>query len=91
MEIKPISCKFEYESDSISAIELIDSAGKVHRFTSITISDEFVIPQPFCCPFIVTDISERQWSNQNYEVEFASGYSREGVFTANAYEVSDAT
>ncbi|WP_211442005.1 hypothetical protein [Collimonas humicola] len=45
----------------------------------------FSIPMPFGCECTVTDITDRQWGNANYEVEFASSYSRDGVFWAKGF------
>jgi hypothetical protein len=93
MKIQPVSCKYNYDFENwlVASIEIIDIDGRSHIFSGLTINDEFVLPQPFGCPFVVNDIAGNQWESQNYEVEFLSGYSREGVFTARSYEIVDAT
>ncbi|WP_040557197.1 hypothetical protein [Reinekea blandensis] len=79
--------KFDRNYKLIESIELIDERGTLHIFKGISVSGELIIPEPYGCPFIVNDISDRQLGSQKYEVEFASSYSREGVFTANEYQV----
>jgi len=83
--------KFDRANGVIDSIELIDDSGTIHHFKGITVNGELIIPQPYGCPFLVNDISDRQWAGQKYEVEFASSYSREGVFTANEYQVVELT
>ena len=65
--------------------------GQWIELTVVTIgeSDGFTLPAPLGCECIVTDISDRQWSNQNYEVEYASSYSRDGVFWAKEFRNVD--
>lgn len=59
------------------------------RGVLVECSQGFKLPEPLGCPCIVTDISDRQWGNAKYEVEFASSYSRDGVFWPMEYaEVS---
>ena len=52
---------------------------------SIEGSEGFKLPEPLGCVCTVTDISDRQWGHANYEIEFASSYSRDGVFWAKEY------
>jgi hypothetical protein len=44
----------------------------------------FLLPTPLRCNCTVSDISARHWEHAKYEIEFASSYSREGVFYANS-------
>jgi len=59
----------------------LDEAGWI-EFTGIVLKDGFLLPAPLGCACLVTDISARHWGNANYEVTFASSYSREGIFYA---------
>jgi hypothetical protein len=52
------------------------------ELTEVTLEDGFVLPSPLGCSCTVTDISDRQWALANYEVTFASSYSRGGTFYA---------
>ena len=52
------------------------------EFTGVTLQDGFRLPEPLGCECIVEDISDRQWAIANYEVTFASEYSRQGTFYA---------
>lgn len=64
----------------------LDGPGWI-EFTGVTLNkDGFVLPEPLGCECIVIDISDRQWSLADYEVVFASSYSREGVFYAKRVE-----
>jgi hypothetical protein len=59
-----------------------DGTGWV-EFTGATLNDDgFVLPSPLGCECIVSGISDRQWSVADYEIVFASSYSREGIFYA---------
>ena len=42
--------------------------------------DGFCLPEPIGCNCTITDVSDRGWSNVKYEIEYASSYSRDGVF-----------
>jgi hypothetical protein len=55
------------------------------ELTDAFTSDErgLCLPEPIGCNCTITDISERGWGNGKYEVEFASSYSRDGVFWSN--------
>ncbi len=52
-------------------------------------SEEFTLPAPLGCECIVTDISDQQWEDKKYEVEYASSYSRDGVFWAKEFHKVD--
>jgi hypothetical protein len=52
------------------------------ELTGVTLKDGFVLPSPLGCNCNVTDISDRQWDFADYEITFASSYSREGTFYA---------
>lgn len=54
------------------------------EFTGVTLNDGFVLPDPLGCECIVADISDRHWALANYEITFASSYSREGAFYAKS-------
>jgi hypothetical protein len=84
-----------YRGNVIKAyLEIDPSAQNCHRiclflkgcnwieFTGVTLQDGFLLPEPLGCECIVEDTSDRQWALANYEVTFASGYSREGTFYA---------
>lgn len=64
----------------------LDGSGWV-EFTGVTLgNDGFVLPEPLGCECTIIDISDRHWSLADYEVEFRSSYSREGVFYAKRFE-----
>ena len=60
----------------------LDGAGWI-EFTGVTLGDDgFILPNKLGCACTIVDISDRHWSLADYEIEFASSYSREGVFYA---------
>jgi hypothetical protein len=85
----PKSYKIEYDVDvkSIASVVFEDTEGNTHIFTGIHHEGDFVVPEPFGCEFFVEDIKDRQWGGTNYEITFASSYSRDGVFYAATYNV----
>ena len=87
----PKSYKVEYDigHSSIASIVLEDIDGNAHIFTGVRYEGNFVIPEPFGCEFFVADIKDRQWGSVRFEVTFASGYSRDGVFHAEKYNVKN--
>lgn len=55
------------------------------ELTGVTLEGGFVLPSPLGCNCTVIDISDRQWALADYEVTFASSYSREGTFHAKFF------
>ena len=57
------------------------------EFTGVTLGEDggFHLPAPLGCNCTVSDISDRNWEHANYEIEFSSSYSREGVFFAKSF------
>jgi hypothetical protein len=86
-KVKPKSITIEYDDieSRIVRISILDKNEISHIFTGVEVEKELTIPEPFGCEFIVTDIRDRQLSVVRFEVEFLSGYSREGVFYAAEY------
>ena len=56
------------------------------EFEGVTLGEDggFHLPAPLRCNCTVSDISDRNWEHANYEIEFSSSYSREGVFLAKS-------
>ena len=85
----PKSYKIEYDVglSCIASIIFEDIDGNDHVFTGVRHEGNFIVPEPFGCEFFVEDIKDRQWGSVRYEITFASGYSRDGVFHAETYSV----
>jgi len=61
--------------------------GRWFELTEVSTSESsgFTLPEPLGCECFVTDISDRHWGNKNYEIEYASSYSRDGAFWAKDF------
>jgi len=57
------------------------------KLEGIKLSDgaSFILPEPLGCECTVNDISQNQWANAKYEIDFASSYGRDGVFWAKSF------
>lgn len=54
------------------------------RGISLLEENGFQLPEPIGDTCSVSEIADRGWGNRRFEIEFASGYSREGVFWAES-------
>lgn len=80
--ISKLYLEIAQQEQRISRVVLCLDDSKWIELTDIVTEDGFTLPAPLGCQCIVTDISDRHWSHANYEIEFASSYSRDGVFWA---------
>ena len=47
---------------------------------SLNANGSFILPEPIGSSCTISDISNRQWCDAKYEIEFASSYERDGIF-----------
>lgn len=77
------------ESKSCARVRLFFDGVGWFEFTGVVLNGGFVLPEPLGCECIVSDISDRHWGLADYEVVFASSYSREGAFYAKSVKEVD--